>query len=182
MNVIVPLADGFEEIEATAIIDVLRRADIEVTTAFLNGNPVMGAHGIAITADKDIRNISPDKYGCIILPGGMPGSKNLMDNGKVNALLKAINLKGGIIAAICAAPMALGHAGLLKGKKATCYPGMEDEMTGAVAQGDPVVIDGNIITGRGPACAIPFALEIVAALKSEERKNRLKEALQVYWM
>ena len=182
MKTLIPLAEGFEEIEAISIIDILRRANIQVCTVHLSNNPVNGAHNIPVIADSCINDINSADYGCGILRGGMPGSKHLKESDIVIDMLKDINSRKGIIAAICAAPMALGRAGLLQGKNATCYPGCESDMTGAKTSKNPVVKDGNIITGKGPACAIPFALEIVAALKGENIKNSLKQALQVYWM
>lgn len=182
MKILVPLAQGFEEIEAVTIIDVLRRADLDVTTAHVGGNPVCGSHNIKVTADTNISAIKADDFGCIVLPGGMPGSTNLKNSSAVISLLKNIYSGGGYIAAICAAPIVLGHAGLLHGKKATCYPGNESQLTGATIVNEPVVIDGKIITGKGPGCAIPFALELVGILKNHDKKIKLKNAMQVYWM
>ena len=181
MNILVPLAGGFEEIEAVTIIDILRRADIKVITAFLDGNPVTGSHGIPVTADRKLSDLRAEDFGAIILPGGMPGSENLKQSTGVLSLLREIHAAGGLIGAICAAPMVLGHAGLLAGKKAVCYPGYETELKGANVQDSPVVVDGSIITARGAACAIPFALEIVGILGGGNLKDALRTNLQVYW-
>lgn len=182
MRVIVPLAEGFEEIEAVTIIDVLRRAGAQVTTAYLKSNHVTGSHSIAVTADAGIDDVMVGDYNCIALPGGMPGSENLKSDSRVIALVRAMAKAGKFTAALCAAPMVLGAAGVLEGKRATCYPGFEDSMTGARPVADPVVRDGTVITARGPGCAIPFALELVSALGEKEISENLKESMQVYWM
>ena len=182
MKIIVPLAEGFEEIEAITIIDVLRRAGCDVTSASVGKNPVRGAHGIPVTADADIQSLKESDFGCIVLPGGMPGSENLKKSGKVVSFIQYLLTKNGYTCAICAAPMVLGHAGALHGKKATCYPGIEPHMTGAVPTGNPVEVDGRVITGRGPGCAIPFALEIAKELVGAKKKADLVDEMQVYWM
>lgn len=181
MKLLVPLAEGFEEIEGVTIVDVLRRAGISVITAHLGKNPVTGSHGIAVTADSFIGDISAGDVSGIILPGGMPGSENLRNSSAVISIIHTVNDRGGYVCALCAAPLVLGHAGVLAGKRATCYPGYEEELTGAVITGDPVTVDGNIITGRGPGCAIPFALEITGILKGNDVSKSLKESMQVYW-
>jgi len=182
MDVIVPLAEGFEEIEAVTIIDVLRRAGVRVTAVYLKKNPVTGSHDITVTADKNIDDIRASDFDCMVLPGGMPGSSNLKEDPRVISLIKEISGSGKITAALCAAPLVLGHAGVLRGRKATCYPGFEAQMTGATPLPDPVVRDGTVITGKGPGCAIPFALELVAALAGRDAAESLKENMQVYWM
>jgi protein deglycase len=182
MNAVVPLAEGFEEIEAVTIIDVLRRAGIAVTVVSLKKNPVTGSHAIAVTADKSIDDIKASDFDCIVLPGGMPGSKNLKEDPRVIALVRDFSGAGKITAALCAAPLVLGHAGVLRGKRAVCFPGFEEQMTGATPLPDPVVRDGTVITGRGPGCAIPFALELVTALAGGETAQSIKENMQVYWM
>jgi len=182
MKVLVLLADGFEEIEAVTIIDVLRRAQITVHTAYTGTNPVTGAHGITVSSERNIDEISFSEYGCIILPGGMPGSENLKQDDRVISLVKMIHENCGYVAAICAAPIVLGRAGLLRGKKVTCYPGFEGELAGAEVIDEPAVQDGPIITGKGPGCAIPFALKLVEILSGPETAQGLKENMQVYWM
>ncbi|MBN2040014.1 MAG: DJ-1/PfpI family protein [Spirochaetes bacterium] len=179
MKIIVPLAEGFEEIEAVTIIDVLRRAGIDAVSVYLNENPVKGAHSIYIAADENIKEIKSEDFEGIILPGGMPGSENLKNNINVIKLLKEINGRKGLVSAICAAPMVLGHAGLLNGKKAVCYPGFEKYLQGAVPADSPFVKDGNIITGKGPGCAMDFALEIVSELKDDSLKSSLAKSMQV---
>ncbi|OHD68989.1 MAG: hypothetical protein A2W19_07090 [Spirochaetes bacterium RBG_16_49_21] len=182
MHVVVPLAEGLEEIEAVTIIDVLRRADITVTAVYLQKNPVTGSHGIKLHADKSIDDISASDFDCIALPGGMPGSSNLKDDNRVIALVRELNAADKIIAAVCAAPIVLGQAGVLAGKRASCFPGYESLLTGAVLVPDPVVRDGRIITGRGPGCALPFALTLVELMSGKDAAADLKSRMQVYWM
>lgn len=182
MNVLVPLAEGFEEIEAVTIIDVLRRADIKVTSAYLQENPVTGSHDIIVIADTGIESVKHNKFDAVVLPGGMPGSENLKKNGTLLQIIKTVSSNGGLVAAICAAPIVLGHAGLLKGKKATCFPGFENELIGADFISKPVVVDGDIITGSAAGSAMQFSLEIVKRLKGEEIKNSLKELMQIGWI
>ena len=182
MKVIVPLAEGFEEIEAVTIVDVLRRADIDVTTVYLDNNPVPGSHGISVWADSGIDEIDPVDFNCIVLPGGMPGSENLRNSDTVLSLVKHVYSKGGYVGAICAAPIVLGKAEVIFGKEATCYPGFEGELEGASCVDKPVVVDGTVITGRGPGCAVPFALELVGLIKGKDLSSELKDSMQVYWM
>ncbi len=181
MKALVPLAEGFEEIEAVSIIDVLRRADIEVVIAYLEKKSVKGSHNICITADMPLSKCTADEFDAIILPGGMPGSENLKQSKAVGDFIRSLHVRGRLVGAICAAPMVLGHAGILKGKNATCYPGFEKELVGAIISDKPVIADKNIVTGKGAGCAIPFALEIIGILKGEEIKNTIKNNLQVYW-
>lgn len=181
MKVLVPLAEGFEEIEAVSIIDVLRRAGIEVVTAHLEKNPVEGSHGICINAERPLFECTADAFDAMFLPGGMPGSENLKKSDVIISLLRGLHAQGKLVGAICAAPIVLGHAGILQGKKATCYPGFENELAGAVVLNQPVVADANVVTGKGAGCAIPFALEIVGLLKGKSAKDTIKNNLQVYW-
>ncbi len=182
MNVIVPLAEGFEEIEAVTIIDVLRRAGANVTTIYLTINPVTGSHGIPIMADKAIEAVAASDFDCIALPGGMPGSKNLRDDKRIIELVRDFNEKNKIIGAVCAAPIVLAKAGILSGKKATCFPGHESELAGALIVSVPVVRDERIITGKGPGCALPFSIELVEALYGREIASKLRDTMQIYWM
>lgn len=173
---IVILAEGFEEIEAVTCIDILRRADIEVTVAGLS-EQVTGSRGVIITADKKLDDIATDFDACI-LPGGMPGATNLVSSEKVKSTIKDLNQRGKIIAAICASPaVVLAPIGVLENKSATCYPGMEGHFDNNTQyKTDNVVIDGNIITSRGPATALAFSLAIVEALCGKEVSNNLKKA------
>lgn len=182
MKILVPLADGFEEIEAVTIIDVLRRGNIDVVTAAVGSSPVTGSHGITVSADTLLSELNADEFNAIVLPGGMPGSENLKSSNDVISIINTISQKGGYIAAICAAPIALGEAGILEGKTATCYPGFENQLGDVRYSEEPVAVDGEIITGRGPGCAIPFALKLVELFKDSETSVELKKAMQVYWM
>ena len=157
------LADGFEEIEALATVDILRRAEIPVLTVGTNGKYVTGSHGICVEADIEIEAVELDKITGIILPGGMPGTKNLDDNKAVSSIIDFAYENDLWICAICAAPLILGKKGLLKGKKATCYPGFEKYLEGAIL-GQNVCVDSNFITAQGPGAAFSFAYSIVEAL------------------
>ena len=169
-KVLVPLANGFEEIEAVTIIDILRRGGVEVLVASLDENSlVKGANNIVVQADVDINSINSDILDMIVLPGGWDGTYALADDINVQRILKKMDAKGQNIAAICAAPYALNKAGVLK-EKYTCYPSVEDEIKREGYQGDSsmVVHDANIMTSRGPATAICFALAIVKKLAGED--------------
>ena len=165
---IVFLADGFEEMEALGTVDILRRGGIEVTTVSItNIQTVTGAHNVPIIADTTLEKAVLVGADAIILPGGMPGASNLNKSESVKESLLQQQREGKIIAAICAAPMVLGGLGLLKGRKATCYPGFEEQLIGANVTGEAVEISENIITGKGPGLVINFALALVAAIKNE---------------
>jgi protein deglycase len=156
------LAPGFEEIEAITILDVLRRAQINVTSVSITGDlNVIGNHGIAIEADKLYPDVDLSIAEMLILPGGMPGTKNLNVHEGLKKSLTGFAKEGRPLAAICAAPLILGQLGILKGKQATCYPGYESQLAGAILVKRPVIQDGNIITANGPGSAIKFALQIV---------------------
>ncbi|MDD4144507.1 MAG: DJ-1/PfpI family protein [Prolixibacteraceae bacterium] len=177
-NVAVHLADGFEEIEAVSIIDVLRRAGIDTVTVSITGKfEVTGAHGIKIKADKLFEEVNFDKTGMIVLPGGMPGAKNLKTHSGLRDQIQKFNNSGKPLGAICAAPMVFGDLGILKNKTATCFPGFESQLTGADVTGAEVEVSGNVITGKGPGVAIKFALEIVKTLKGESLAAQLAEDL-----
>lgn len=178
-TVLVPLAKGFEEIEAVAIIDVLRRAQIEVIVASLDEHAlVQGANGIVIEADTRLENVVTDILDMIILPGGIDGTYVLAEDKIVQNILKEMDGLGKNIAAICAAPFALHKAGVLK-TNYTCYPSFEEQIRLDGYQGDTsmVVEDGNVMTSRGPGTAICFALEIVKKLEGEKTYNALKSGL-----
>ena len=178
MKVLVPLANGFEEIEAVTIIDVLRRAEVEVLVASLDENKlVKGANGITIQADLEVKDTNADELEMVVLPGGWDGTYTLADDANVQTLLKDMDVKGKNIGAICAAPFALNKAGVLK-QNYTCYPSVEEQIREDGYTSDKKVIeDRNIITSRGPATAICFALEIVKKLKGQEMYETLKAGL-----
>lgn len=173
-RVYVFLADGFEEIEALATVDVLRRADISVTTVGITGKMVTGGHNIKVEADINGEDFNlPNEAEMLVLPGGAQGSKNLGSSTVVkNALLEA-SARNIYIAAICAAPLVLNKYGLLENKIVTAYPSVQDELTDSIVKGGAVEVDGNIITGRSAGVAIDFARQIVAALSDEEEAENI---------
>lgn len=178
-RILVPLASGFEEIEAISIIDVLRRADIRVLVASLDSNLIVqGANHISIQADVDIKDVDVNMLNMIVLPGGWDGTYALADDKNVQRILKEMDKEGKNIAAICAAPYALNKAGVLK-QNYTCYPSVEEKIRLDGYQGDKAMVieDENVMTSRGPATAICFALEIVKKIKGEETYNMLKDGL-----
>jgi len=167
-RVVVPLAEGFEEIEAVAIVDVLRRAGVGVTVAGVGGDVVTGSHGIRVECDAHIGSVDPDETDAIVLPGGMPGARNLGENEAVLRLLRTMARDGKLIGAICAAPTVLNAAGILEGRQATSHPAHENEMDRCQYKRKRVVVDGNLITSRGAGTAIEFAAELVAKLVGAE--------------
>ncbi len=179
MKVIVFLADGFEEVEALTVVDYLRRMDIVVDTVSISqGKEVKGAHDISVLADKTIDQIeNVDSYDGVIIPGGLPGATNLRDNPKVIEFVEKMGQGNKLAAAICAGPIVLERAGVIKGKKVTSYPGFEDQLPGGIYQKQDVVRDGNIITARGPALAVYFAIEIVGYLLGDEKAKELKDQI-----
>ncbi len=177
-NVAVVFANGLEEIEGITIVDIMRRAGVLCQIVGLNNDTVTGAHGISIKTDAILEDLNGNGHlDAIILPGGMPGSSNLKDNRKLIELLKKVDNAGGIVAAICAAPIALHEAGLLHGKNYTCYPGFEKEIEGGCFTGKRVEIDGNIITGNGPGSAMDFSYSLLDALGFSKQAVELKEGM-----
>lgn len=173
------LADGFEELEAVTVIDVLRRADVQVVILGTKGRTPRGAHGIVLQADALLAEHATGSFDLVVLPGGMPGAAALRDDPAVQQLLKRQHAAGRAVAAICAAPIALGAAGLLQGREATCYPGFEDGLTGAIPSTATVVEDGNVITSRGPGTALAFALALVSRLRTPTVADSLRSAMLV---
>ncbi len=171
-------AHGYEEVEALTVVDLLRRAKIgwEILSVADCGQ-VTGSHGISIGADRNFSGTDFSQYDGVILPGGMPGTTNLAADERVLALLRSFAAAGKLTAAICAAPTVLAKAGLLEGKKAVCYPGMEEQLTGAKVSFDPVAVDGTVITSRGLGTAIPFALSIVQYFEGRERAEALASSV-----
>ena len=173
------MADGLEEIECLAVVDILRRAGVEIETVSITGDDwITGSHGIRIITDKLWREIEIGGDEVLFLPGGMPGTKYLGEFAPLCEALKKHAAAGGRMAAICAAPSVLGDLGLLQGKKATCYPGFEERLTGAAYVSDGVVTDGNVTTARGMGFAIDLGLELVRLLKSEDEAGNLKAEIQ----
>lgn len=171
-------ADGYEEVEALTVVDLLRRAKIGCDIVALEeSDAVTGSHGIRVGADKRLSELDIGEYDGLILPGGMRGVNNLAADERVLALLRDFAGAGKLTAAICAGPTVLAKAGLLVGRKATCYPGMEDQLTGALPCAEPVVKDGSILTSRGLGTAIPFALALVAYFCGEKQAQALAKAI-----
>lgn len=172
------LAEGFEEIEGLTVVDILRRAGIDVVTISVMGQKeVCGSHKITVLADALFEEVNFEEYEGIVLPGGMPGTTNLGGHSGVNQIIKSFAEQGKLVAAICAAPSVLGQAGILEGKKAACYPGFEDKLTGAEVTFEEVAEDGNVITSRGMGTAIPFGLRLTAYLTTEQEAKELAEAI-----
>lgn len=176
-KVIMVLAPGFEELEAVAVADLLRRIGVELTLAGLGGREITGAHKMTLTADVEL-SMDMGGFDAVVLPGGMPGAANLLASDAVEKLLRDTAKSGGITAAICAAPMVLSRAGLLTGKRFTIYPGFETRLnpgehpTGAMAERD-----GNVVTGKGPGAVFAFGGEVAAALELEREFAEIREGM-----
>ena len=172
------LADGFEEIEALATVDILRRAQIPVTTVSVTGkNEVTGVHSIPVIADSLFDETDFSQVGYLVLPGGMPGAQHLNEHEGLKKLITDFDRRGEPVAAICAAPMVLGGLGLLREKQATCYPGFEEKLTGAQVTGEKVVIDHHITTGKGPGLAFDFALALVEQIAGSDKRREVAQGL-----
>ena len=164
------LADGFEEIEGLTVVDILRRAGVEIQMVSIMGRKELtGSHGIPVVADAVFEEVD--------FSDGMPGTKRLAAHGGLAALLKEKNAEGKRLAAICAAPSVLGGLGLLEGRRAACYPGFEEALTGAEVSFDPVVVCGNVTTSRGMGTAIPFALALTEQLAGKEKADALAKGI-----
>ncbi|MCD7936095.1 MAG: DJ-1/PfpI family protein [Tannerellaceae bacterium] len=172
------LATGFEETEAVGTIDVLRRGEIQTTTVSITGEKeVTGAHGIPVVADAIFAETDVSDADILVLPGGMPGSTNLNAFEPLKDRLTEQYNAGKYVAAICAAPLVFGGLGFLQGRKATCYPSFEPQLTGATVTGEKVVTDGNVITGKGPGLVFDFGLAIVEALQGKEKADEVAAGL-----
>lgn len=172
------MADGCEEIEGLTVVDILRRAGLEIEMVSLNGTTsVTGSHKITFLTDTTFESVDFDTFDAIVLPGGMPGTLKLGEHEGVNQQIKKFAKEGKLVCAICAAPSVLGAAGILENRHAVCHPGFEEKLTGATTSEDSVVTDGNIITSRGMGTAIDFALAIVRYLKDDSAVNDLKQKL-----
>ncbi len=179
-KVLVPLAQGCEELEAVTIIDLLRRAGIDVITASLDEQPVTCSRGTVIIADKTLDDIMNDQFDLMVLPGGLPGADNLNHDPRIHQLIKRLSGEDKYIAAICAAPKVLLTNGVLNGKKATAYPGALDALdTSAIQLEDkPIEKDGKVITSRGPGTAMDFALTLIETLLGKEARDAVEKPLQ----
>ena len=179
-NALIPLAQGCEEMEAVTVVDLLRRAGIEVTTAGLDEQPVHASRGMVLVPDTTLDEALQHSYDIIVLPGGLPGADHLGNDERIINLLREMAGNGKYTAAICAAPRVLAHAGLLDGKRATSFPGALD---GASVPGldyleQPVVTDGRVITSRGPGTALDFALELIERLSGKQKRDEVEAGLQ----
>lgn len=172
------MADGCEEIEGLTVVDVVRRAKMEIVTISITGKKeVTGSHNVTFLADALASEVNYDELDGIVLPGGMPGTLNLGADETVNKIIKEFAVAGKLVCAICAAPSVLGVAGILEGKKATCHPGFEEKLVGATVSEDEVVVDGNIITSRGMGTALAFALAIVRYYKDDTAVEEISKGL-----
>lgn len=172
------LGDGFEEMEAMAPCDILRRGGVEVQTLSVSGQPVMGAHGVPVMADRMVADADPDAAEMVILPGGWGGVQSIESCAAAMELIRQVWEAGKYVAAICAGPTALSKLGIPDGKKATCYPGLEDLMGAALMQrGAAVVQDGRLITGEAPGAAVAFAVKLLEVLKGDETAKKVTEGL-----
>lgn len=177
-NIAIFLAEGFEEIEALTVVDLCRRAGVNIVAASVGENPaVKGSHGISVNADCLLGDVDFDSMDMLVLPGGMPGTKNLEACGKLMEQVDRFFGEGKYVAAICAAPSILGHRGILRGLKACCYPGFESHLEGAEVTGDRATVCGHVITGRGMGCAIDFGLAIVTVLCGKEKAEDLARSI-----
>lgn len=178
-TVLIPLAEGCEELEAVTLIDLLRRADITVVTASLGLQTITASRGVHLTADTSLENVLYDDFDMIILPGGMPGTTHLNNDPHVHAILKRLHQSKKAIAAICAAPLVLATAGLLDGKKATSYPNVlnSNDWPQITLSDDPIVIDGDILTSQGPGTAMDFALTIIEYLTDHATRRSVETDL-----
>lgn len=172
------LADGFEEIEGLTVVDILRRAGVDtVTVSITEDRMVTGSHRISVQSDICLKDMDASGAELLVLPGGMPGTKHLGACTALTELLVSSHEQGKKVAAICAAPSVLGDLGILRGKRAACYPGFEDRLAGASVVFDEVAVDGNVTTSRGMGTAIPFALALVEQLASKEKALELKNGI-----
>ena len=177
-KVAVFLAPGFEECEALMTVDLLRRAQLDTTMYSIhNTDEVTGSHNITVKADKKLNELN-ELFDCVILPGGMPGTKYLMESKEVNARVVEHFNQNRLVAAICAAPSVLGELQLLQGKKATCFPGFEDQLHGAEVLNQKAVVDGNIITAKGLGAAVEFAHAIISYLINSKTADQVVKTIQ----
>lgn len=177
-KVLVPLAQGCEEIEAVTVIDILRRAGIEVVSAGLDDQPVRASRGVMLVPDTTLDAALQHSFDMIVLPGGQPGTNNLKADARVLKLVQLMAQQGKYVTAICAAPSVLATAGLLDGKQATCFPGALDAFPQVIQRLDAVVEDGKLITSRGPGTAMDFALTLVERLTGKEKRLAVEAGLQ----
>lgn len=177
-SVLVPLAQGCEELEAITVVDLLRRAGIGVITAGLDERPVRAARGTLLVPDVTLDEAIKQSFDMVVLPGGLPGADHLNADPRIHVLLKQMAAAGRYTAAICAAPKVFAESGLLAGKTATSFPGVLDGVDGFSYSEEPVVQDGKLITSRGPGTAMDFALTLIENLVGKEKRDEVEAALQ----
>ena len=178
-KIVVLVADGCEEIETVTVIDVLRRGEFDVVAAGLTNEPVVGSRNIRFIPDTEISKIHAEEYAAIVIPGGAKGADLLRRDERVLALIRQMNERGRLIAAICAAPLVLRDAGIIKGKRLTSYPSFRGEFEKSSYSDEKVVRDGNLLTSRGPGTAMIFALSIIEALAGKEKASNVARAALV---
>jgi protein deglycase len=178
-SVLIPLAPGFEDLEAVTLVDLLRRAGIEVVTAGLHAGLIEGSRGVRVQPDATLDAVMARDFDMIALPGGMPGAEHLKNDARVQTLLRRFARAGKYTAAICAAPIALAQAGLLDGKRATSYPGFVEKLglPNTHCVDDPVVVDGKVATSRGPGTAMDFALTLIELLAGKAKRDQVEAGL-----
>jgi protein deglycase len=180
IKVLIPLAQGCEELEAVTLIDLLRRAGIQVITAGLDDQPVTASRGTRLIPDTSLDEVSQHAFDMVVLPGGLPGADNLNSDSRIHALLKRTAEQGNFTAAICAAPTVFAKAGLLDGKRATGFPGTLDklDLPTTILKDEPVVVDGRVVTSKGPGTAMDFALTLIELLLDEKARDEVEKTLQ----
>ena len=178
-RVLVPLAQGCEELEAVTLTDLLTRAGIEVVTAGLDNKPVIASRGMTLIPDTSIDKVVNESFDLVVLPGGLPGANHLRDDSRVQDILKKQAAANKSVAALCAAPKALAAAGLLEGRSVTCYPGSlnDSDLKNTNIKTTPIEIDGNIITSRGPGTAMDFALTLIELLEGKEKREEVNRQM-----
>lgn len=176
-KVLVPLAPGFEEVEALTVVDILRRAGAEVTTAGTVEGPIEGRNGIRVLADKPLEGAYAGEYDMVVLPGGAKGTENLKKDKRVAELLQRLHRKDRLVTAICAAPTVLSAVGLTKGKTITSHPSVRSELTEEKVSEERVVVDGNLVTSQGPGTAMEFAFKLVEALYGLDKVKEVNEGV-----
>ncbi|MEJ8770261.1 DJ-1 family glyoxalase III [Prevotella sp. HCN-7019] len=176
------LADGFEEVEGLGPVDVLRRGGVEVKTVSVTGSEMVStSHGVTVKADLLFEDADFSDADLLMMPGGLPGSATLDMHEGLHRVLAAHNEAGKLIGAICAAPMVLGRMGLLKGRRATCYPGFDKYLEGAEYTSELVTVDGNFVTGKGPAATLPYAYKLLEFMAGEEKAREVAEGMGFFW-
>jgi protein deglycase len=177
MKALIPLADGCEEMEAVILIDVLRRAEWEVTSASLTGGPITASRGVRLLADAAWDDLTPLQFDALILPGGGPGAQRLRQDARVLAAVRDFDRSEKRLVALCAGPLVLQAAGVLKGRKATCYPTLADQLTAATWRSDRVVVDGHIVTSQGPGTAMDLAIELIRLHQGMSEARRIADQI-----